>query len=298
MRAGAGTRCRPLPTGRRAGTAHAGWPALSRVPLVAFSAAASGAAAAVRRRCGGPGFSGVPRPAPLPCRPSADAGSAACMQTAASPNQRLLPATGRPLRRPLAPLFVSAPTREMPRPGTNTVSWGWARASPACPAARPSGRAPFPAGCGSGHWARVFGCVPVVADNSAHPETVPFAELRYRTEAEAAEIMRRARRQVRRPAAGAARACSAVLGGGLPGGHAQGDRGARALAAALPPPARPGATSAPARPWLHAPPSLPATLFRTIPALSLAVAIVLQSGRPGRAAGAACRAGGAGRTGA
>ena len=27
-------------------------------------------------------------------------------------------------------------------------------------------------------------------DNSAHPETVPFAELRYRTEAEAAEIMR------------------------------------------------------------------------------------------------------------
>ena len=34
------------------------------------------------------------------------------------------------------------------------------------------------------------GCVPVVPDNSAHPETVPFAELRYRTEAEAAEIMR------------------------------------------------------------------------------------------------------------
>ena len=27
-------------------------------------------------------------------------------------------------------------------------------------------------------------------DNSAHPETVPFAELRYRTEAEAAEIVR------------------------------------------------------------------------------------------------------------
>lgn len=34
------------------------------------------------------------------------------------------------------------------------------------------------------------GCVPVVPDNSAHPETVPFAELRYRTEAEAAEIVR------------------------------------------------------------------------------------------------------------
>ena len=32
--------------------------------------------------------------------------------------------------------------------------------------------------------------MPVVPDNSAHPETVPFAELRYRTEAEAAEIMR------------------------------------------------------------------------------------------------------------
>ena len=34
------------------------------------------------------------------------------------------------------------------------------------------------------------GCVPVVPDDSAHPETVPFAELRYRTEDEAAEIMR------------------------------------------------------------------------------------------------------------
>ena len=34
------------------------------------------------------------------------------------------------------------------------------------------------------------GCVPVVPDNSAHPETVPLAELRYRTEAEAVEIMR------------------------------------------------------------------------------------------------------------
>ena len=34
------------------------------------------------------------------------------------------------------------------------------------------------------------GCVPVVPDSSAHPETVPFAELRYRTEAEAVEIVR------------------------------------------------------------------------------------------------------------
>ena len=34
------------------------------------------------------------------------------------------------------------------------------------------------------------GCVPVVPDNSAHPETVPFAELWYRTEAEAAGIVR------------------------------------------------------------------------------------------------------------
>ena len=34
------------------------------------------------------------------------------------------------------------------------------------------------------------GCVPVVPDNSAHPETVPFAELRYGTEAEAAGIVR------------------------------------------------------------------------------------------------------------
>ena len=34
------------------------------------------------------------------------------------------------------------------------------------------------------------GCVPVVPDNSAHPETVPFEELRYRTEAEAAGIVR------------------------------------------------------------------------------------------------------------
>ena len=34
------------------------------------------------------------------------------------------------------------------------------------------------------------GCVPAVPDNSAHPETVPFRELRYRTEAEAAGIVR------------------------------------------------------------------------------------------------------------
>ena len=34
------------------------------------------------------------------------------------------------------------------------------------------------------------GCVPVVPDNSAHPETVPFDELRYRTEEEAAETVR------------------------------------------------------------------------------------------------------------
>ena len=34
------------------------------------------------------------------------------------------------------------------------------------------------------------GCVPVVPDNSAHPETVPFAELRYGTEEEAAGIVR------------------------------------------------------------------------------------------------------------
>ena len=34
------------------------------------------------------------------------------------------------------------------------------------------------------------GCVPVVPDSSAHPETVPFAELRYRTEEEAAGIVR------------------------------------------------------------------------------------------------------------
>ena len=34
------------------------------------------------------------------------------------------------------------------------------------------------------------GCVPVVPDNSAHPETVPFAELRYGTEEEAARIVR------------------------------------------------------------------------------------------------------------
>ena len=36
------------------------------------------------------------------------------------------------------------------------------------------------------------GCVPVVPDNSAHPETVPFAELRYGTEEEAAGIVREA----------------------------------------------------------------------------------------------------------
>ena len=34
------------------------------------------------------------------------------------------------------------------------------------------------------------GCVPVVPDNSAHPETVPFAELRYGTEGEAVRIVR------------------------------------------------------------------------------------------------------------
>ena len=34
------------------------------------------------------------------------------------------------------------------------------------------------------------GCVPVVPDNSAHPETVPFDELRYGSEAEAAGIVR------------------------------------------------------------------------------------------------------------
>ena len=34
------------------------------------------------------------------------------------------------------------------------------------------------------------GCVPVVPDNSAHPETVPFSELRYGGEAEAAGIVR------------------------------------------------------------------------------------------------------------
>ena len=32
------------------------------------------------------------------------------------------------------------------------------------------------------------GCVPVVPDNSAHPETVPFAELRYSTEEGAARV--------------------------------------------------------------------------------------------------------------
>ena len=36
------------------------------------------------------------------------------------------------------------------------------------------------------------GCVPVVPDNSAHPETVPFDELRYGTEEEAARIVREA----------------------------------------------------------------------------------------------------------
>ena len=34
------------------------------------------------------------------------------------------------------------------------------------------------------------GCVPVVPDNSAHPETVPFKELRYGTESEAVGIVR------------------------------------------------------------------------------------------------------------
>ena len=38
--------------------------------------------------------------------------------------------------------------------------------------------------------AMAAGCVPVVPDNSAHPETVPFAELRYGTEEEAARIVR------------------------------------------------------------------------------------------------------------
>ena len=36
------------------------------------------------------------------------------------------------------------------------------------------------------------GCVPVVPDNSAHPETVPFDELRYGTEEEAAQIVQAA----------------------------------------------------------------------------------------------------------
>ena len=40
--------------------------------------------------------------------------------------------------------------------------------------------------------AAAAGCVPVVPDNSAHPETVPFGELRYRTEGEAAGIVRNA----------------------------------------------------------------------------------------------------------
>ena len=38
--------------------------------------------------------------------------------------------------------------------------------------------------------AMAAGCVPVVPDNSAHPETVPFAELRYGSESEAAGIVR------------------------------------------------------------------------------------------------------------
>ena len=38
--------------------------------------------------------------------------------------------------------------------------------------------------------AAAAGCVPVVPDHTAHPGTVPFAELRHRTEAEAAEIVR------------------------------------------------------------------------------------------------------------
>ena len=40
--------------------------------------------------------------------------------------------------------------------------------------------------------AAAAGCVPVVPDNSAYPETVPFAELRYGTEEEAAGIVREA----------------------------------------------------------------------------------------------------------
>ena len=40
--------------------------------------------------------------------------------------------------------------------------------------------------------AAAAGCVPVVPDNSAHPETVPFKELRYGTEEEAARIVREA----------------------------------------------------------------------------------------------------------
>lgn len=38
--------------------------------------------------------------------------------------------------------------------------------------------------------AAAAGCIPVVPDNSAHPETVPFDELRYGTEAEAVRIVR------------------------------------------------------------------------------------------------------------
>lgn len=40
--------------------------------------------------------------------------------------------------------------------------------------------------------AAAAGCIPVVPDNSAHPETVPFDELRYGTEAEAVRIVREA----------------------------------------------------------------------------------------------------------
>ena len=38
--------------------------------------------------------------------------------------------------------------------------------------------------------AAAAGCIPVVPDNSAHPETVPFDELRYGTEPEAARLVR------------------------------------------------------------------------------------------------------------
>lgn len=81
--------------------------------------------------------------------------------------------------------------------------------------------------------AAAAGCVPVVPDNSAHPETVPFAELRYGSEGEAAGIVRGegrgggSRRAARLPAAGAARARAAVLGGGLSGAMLEMSRAGR-----------------------------------------------------------------------